>query len=254
MVVGLDIWRQHFQAFTDRYALVGGVACETLMADVGLEFRATKDLDIVLLVEVQDAAFAEVFWAFVGAGGYAVKEKSEGGNLYRFAKPATPGYPFMIELFSRAPDGFTLVEGSRLTPLPVDETDARLSAILLDEAYYALLQANLREVGGLPLLSEAAVIPFKARAYLDLVKRKADGEKVDSADIKKHRNDVFRILQLLPGENALALPDPIRADVQAFAAAVRADEAFKPSDFNVRLRPDEALARLVAAYGLSADA
>jgi hypothetical protein len=58
--------------------------------------------------------------------------------------------------------------------LPIDETIASLSAILLDETYYGLLQANLREVEGLPVLSEAAVIPFKARAHLDLVKRSAD--------------------------------------------------------------------------------
>jgi hypothetical protein len=250
VVLGLDVWRNHFKDFTNRYALVGGVACETLMTDAGLTFRATKDLDVVLLIEVLDAAFAEAFWAFVKAGGYEVKEKSEGGNLYRFAKPATRGYPFMIELFSRAPEGFTLGEGSHLTPLPIGETVASLSAILLDEAYYTLLQANLREVEGLPLLSEAAVIPFKARAYLDLTKRHADGEKVDNKDIRKHRNDVFRLLQLLPAQDALLLPDPIRTDMQAFVSAVRADEGFKPVDFDVRMKPDEAVARLVGAYGL----
>ncbi len=250
MVVGLDVWRVHFEAFADRYALVGGVACDALMTDAGLPFRVTKDLDVVLLVEVLDAAFAEAFWAFVEAGGYERKEKSEGGKLYRFGKPATPGYPYMIELFSRAPEGFTLGEGSRLTPLPIDETVASLSAILLDENYYELLTANLREVDGLPLLSEAAIIPFKARAFLDLAQRKVEGEDVDGGDIKKHRNDVFRLLQLLPGENALTLPDPIRADMRAFVAAVAADRGFMPADFKVRLKPDEALARLVAAYGL----
>jgi hypothetical protein len=157
MVIGVDVWRAHFADFADRYVLVGGVACDTLMTEAGLEFRATKDLDVVLLVEVLDAAFAEAFWAFVEAGGYEHKEKGVGGKLYRFAKPATPGYPFMVELFSRAPEGFELGEGARLTPLPIDETVASLSAILLDEAYYALLKANLREIDGLPLLSEAAV-------------------------------------------------------------------------------------------------
>lgn len=122
MVVGLDVWREHFKAFADRYALVGGVACDTLMADAGLPFRATKDLDVVLLVEVLDAAFAQAFWTFVEAGGYERKEKSEGGKLYRFAKPKASGDPFMIELFSRAPEGFALGEGSYLTPLPIDET------------------------------------------------------------------------------------------------------------------------------------
>jgi hypothetical protein len=38
---------------------------------------------------------------------------------------------------------------------------ASLSAILLDKNYYELLKANLREVDGLPLLSETGIIPFR---------------------------------------------------------------------------------------------
>ena len=250
MVTGLDVWQAHFKDFADRYVLVGGVACDLLMTDAGLEFRATKDLDVVLLVEVLDAAFAQVFWDFVEAGGYERKEKGEGGQLYRFAKPATAGYPVMIELFSRAPEGFDLGEDSRFTPLPIDETVASLSAILLDEAYYALLKANLRDLAGLPLLHEAALIPFKARAYLDLSQRKAAGERVDGGDVKKHRNDVFRLLQLLPADGALDLPETIAADMRAFVGAVAGDETFKPSAFGLRLSREEGLARLAAAYGL----
>ncbi|HZC16951.1 MAG TPA: hypothetical protein VE309_09320, partial [Caulobacteraceae bacterium] len=163
---------------------------------------------------------------------------------------ATDGYPFMIELFSRAPDGFVLGEGSRLTPLPIDETVASLSAILLDEHYYTLLKANLRDIGGLPLLHEAAVIPFKARAYLDLSQRRAAGEKVDSGDVKKHRNDVFRLLQLLPADGAVDLPDDIRDDMRAFLGAVAGDEAFRPADFGLRQTPEAALTRLAETYGL----
>jgi hypothetical protein len=250
MVIGLDVWQAHFKDFPDRYVLVGGVACDLLMGEAGLPFRVTKDLDVVLLVEVLDAAFAEAFWAFVEAGGYERKEKGEGGNLYRFAKPSTDGYPVMIELFSRAPEGFDLGEDSHLTPLPIDETVASLSAILLDGSYYALLQANLRELGGLPLLHEAALIPFKARAYLDLSRRKAAGEKVDSGNVKKHRNDVFRLLQLLPADGALDLPETIAADMRAFLDAVADDEAFKPSDIGLQLNREAALARLSTAYRL----
>ena len=250
MVIGLDVWQAHFRDFPDRYVLVGGVACDLLMDEAGLAFRATKDLDVVLLVEVLDAAFAQAFWAFVEAGGYERKEKGEGGKLYRFAKPSTAGYPFMIELFSRAPEGFDLGEGSRLTPLPIDETVASLSAILLDEAYYTLLKANLRELGGLPLLHEAALIPFKARAHLDLSQRKAAGEKVDSGDVKKHRNDVFRLLQLLPANGTLVLPGTIASDMRSFLDAVAEDESFKPADIGLRLSREDGLARLSSAYRL----
>lgn len=250
MVTGLDVWQAHFQDFADRYVLIGGVACDVLMGDAGLPFRATKDLDVVLLVELLDAAFAEAFWAFVEAGGYEQKERGEGGKLYRFTRPATAGYPFMIELFSRAPDGFDLAEASRLTPLPIDETVASLSAILLDEAYYTLLKENLRQVEGLPLLHEAAVIPFKARAYLDHSQRRAAGDPVDSRDIRKHRGDVFRVLQLLPVGAMFVLPDTVLADLRAFQAAVAADDSFNPRDLELRMSKGEALDRLAAAYGL----
>lgn len=250
MVVGLDRWRSHFADYADRYVLVGGVACDRLMEEAGLPFRLTKDLDVVLLVELLDASFADAFWAFIEAGGYERREKADGGKLYRFQRPTADDYPQMIELFSRAPDGVDLAPGSQLTPLPIDEAAASLSAILLDMGYYAFLRENARMVDGLPLLSEAALIPFKARAYLDLSARKAEGEAVDSKNIKKHRNDVFRVLQLLPEGSVQPLPDAIKGDMAAFLEEVRQDEGFKPSDFGVNLSPTDALARLAKAYGV----
>ena len=68
MVKGLDLFREHFGEFADRYVLIGGAACDLIMSNAGLPFRVTKDLDIVLCVETLDVAFAEAFWAFVAAG------------------------------------------------------------------------------------------------------------------------------------------------------------------------------------------
>ena len=48
-----------FHAFNDRYVLIGGTACDLLMSDAGLAFRATRDLDIVLCLEALDREFAE---------------------------------------------------------------------------------------------------------------------------------------------------------------------------------------------------
>ncbi len=112
------------------------------------------------------------------------------------------------------------------------------------------MKANLRELAGLPLLHEAALIPFKARAYLDLSARKAAGAPVDGGDVKKHRNDVFRLLQLLVADAAIDLPEKIAGDMRAFLAAVTTDEGFKPADIKLRMSREEALARLSAAYRL----
>ena len=109
MVKGLDIFRERFRGYADRYVLIGGTACDLAMGEAGLEFRATKDLDIVLCVEAIDTAFVEAFWAFVRDGGYQVQERAEGDKqFYRFQKPKSENYPFMLELFSRSPDGLPI--------------------------------------------------------------------------------------------------------------------------------------------------
>src|SRR5213076_1877560 len=147
MVAGVKRFRDHFAGHEEQYVLLGGAACELVMDDVGLDFRATKDLDIVLIVEALDPAFSETFWAFIEEGGYEIRQRSEGDRiLYRFQKPSTDDFPAMIELFSRTPEELNIAEGSALTPLPIDEEAASLSAILLDEDYYAFLKSMVRAV------------------------------------------------------------------------------------------------------------
>ncbi|MBV8036369.1 hypothetical protein [Roseateles sp.] len=123
--------------------LIGGTAASMAMEEAGLPFRATKDLDIVLHVEALTPEFGEAFWKFVEAGGYEIRQASDTGKpvFYRFQKPADERYPVMVELFARAPDGLKPAEGSQLTPIPLDEAVSSLSAILLEETYYAFIMA-----------------------------------------------------------------------------------------------------------------
>jgi hypothetical protein len=60
-------------------------------------------------------------------------------------------------------------------------------------------------------------------AWLNLTGRKERGEKVDSRDIDKHRNDVFRLAGTLPGEPGATLPESILADLKAFLAQFTTD-------------------------------
>lgn len=105
MVKGLDIFREWFAGHSDQYILIGGTAASLTMAEAGLDFRATKDLDIVLHVEALTPAFGETFWRFIGAGGYEIQQTSDTGKpkFYRFQKPSDPRFPAMVELFARAP-------------------------------------------------------------------------------------------------------------------------------------------------------
>ena len=60
MVKGLDRFREYFAGHEDGYALIGGAACDILFGEAGLPFRATKDFDIVLCVEVVSVEFGTV--------------------------------------------------------------------------------------------------------------------------------------------------------------------------------------------------
>ena len=225
MVKGLEIFREHFRNYADRYVLIGGAACDIAMTGAGLEFRATKDLDIVLYVEALDAAFVLAFWEFVRAGGYEVQEKSTGEKqFYRFQKPTNADYPFMLELFSRQPDVLQVAEGSHLTPLPLEEDISSLSAILLDNEYYAFIREGSIEADGVPTVGAARLIALKARAWLDLTEREKRGEKIDSKTIKKHKNDVFRLFQILDPANDPAAPETVKRDIREFITRMRDED------------------------------
>ncbi|MHC4886209.1 MAG: hypothetical protein ACYTGH_14120 [Planctomycetota bacterium] len=217
MVVGLDVFRKHFAGLSDRYVLIGGTACEIAMNDVGLPFRATKDLDVVLCVESLDQEFVERFWDFVRAGEYHSQCRHGGKQqYYRFLTPETAGYPAMLELFAREPDMLTLSDGAHLTPLPLDEPVSSLSAILLDDDYYHFLLTGRQERDGISFAGPDRLIPFKASAWLDLAARRMNGEQVDGRDIKKHRNDVFRLYQILPPAVEGEVPEAVKNDLARF--------------------------------------
>jgi hypothetical protein len=66
------------------------------------------------------------------------------------------------------------------------------------------------------VLGAAYLIPFKAKAWLDLSMRRKMGESVDSKNIRKHKNDVFRLTDLLNPEMRIAAPDTVINDVHEF--------------------------------------
>jgi hypothetical protein len=222
------------------------------MEEAGLEFRATKDLDIVLHVEALSPSFGEVFWSFVEAGGYEIRQASDTGKpvFYRFQKPADERFPVMLELFCRAPEGINLAEGSHLTPIPIDEAAASLSAILLDDAYYEFILAGRKEVYGLPWVGEDRLIPLKASAWLDLGERQAKGEPVDSKNIRKHANDVLRLSQLLVPDVRIELAPRIAQDLNRFLDAITEDRSIDPKSLKINSSVAEIAGRIARAYGL----
>lgn len=253
MVRGLDVFKEWFSGYADQYVLIGGTAATLTMEGAGLAFRATKDLDVVLHVEALTPAFGEAFWKFVDAGKYEIRQASETGKptFYRFVKPGDERFPAMVELFARAPDGLTPAEGSQLTPIPLDEAVASLSAILLDDTYYKFILEGRRELDGLPWVGEDRLIPLKAVAWLELTARKEQGEKVDSKDVRKHLNDVLRLSQLLTPATKISVDTKITEHLAQFLGAAAADTTIDPKALQLgKVTVTEIIGRIAQAYGV----
>ncbi len=217
MVTGFTKFKEKFQGFENQYVVIGGTACDLLMESEDMTFRATKDIDIVLIVESITAEFGKAFWEYIKEAEYEHKNKSTGNaQFYRFTSPKSKEYPYMIEIFGGKPEFIVLDENAILTPLLIDDEISSLSAILLNDAYYDLLKSGQVVIDGIPVLKEVCLIPFKAKAWLDLTERKANGEQVDSKNIKKHKNDVFRLGQLITAESRQELSEEIVADMKRF--------------------------------------
>ena len=100
MVDGIQIFKDHFKDHLDKFVIVGGVACHIIHEEHDMEFRATKDFDIIILTDKVDKKFSRIFMEFVSKGGYSHLEKSTGEKqYYRFYNPDSRDFPYMLELF-----------------------------------------------------------------------------------------------------------------------------------------------------------
>ena len=70
------------------------------------------------------------------------------------------------------------------------------------------------------------MIPLKAKAWLDLTERKSKGGQVDSKNIRKHKNDIITLSDLLSQEIRMILPDSIAGDMEKFLAGVDSPEKY----------------------------
>lgn len=223
MVHGIDKFREYFRDFTGRYVLIGGAACDILLNRANADFRATKDLDVVLIMEAIDRTFVERVIDFVEIGGYQHVNRCSGKEqYYRFQNPADKSFPAMIELFTRKPD-FLHTINTRLAPIHISDDVISLSAILLNDDYYSLIRSGRTEVDNISVLQTEYIILFKMKAWLDLSARKRKGESIDSKNIKKHKNDVLRLAAVIDPETRLIIDGQIKNDVQQYITEAEND-------------------------------
>ncbi len=248
MVKGLDIFRKYFADYKDQYVLIGGAACDVVFEGNDANFRATRDLDLVLIIEALTPEFGEKFWDFITAGRYRNKATNGGKpQFYRFDKPEEESFPKMIELFCRK--DFKLQNAEGIIPIHIDDEISSLSAILLDDDYYKVLLDGKVVRNELAVLRPEYIILFKAKAYLDLKERKEAGGTVDSNDIKKHKKDILRIAAELMLEKVINLPESVNKDIHMFIAALEQVPFDQNSLKMYGVKNDDVIALLKQVFG-----
>lgn len=198
MVKGFELFAAAFVGYEDCFVVIGGTACDIILSKSNMRPRATKDIDIVLIVENMTPAFGDRFWEFIKDGGYkngrrrTNNENNIKYEMYRFDNPID-GYPAQIELLSRHADLLGTPKGYHLEPLPYDGVSS-LSAIMMDDDLYNITIAESKIEQGLRVATPHALICLKTQAFRNLMQDKESGKHVNSDDIRKHKTDVLKLI------------------------------------------------------------
>lgn len=252
MVRGLDIWKEYFANYTDSYVLIGGAACSIYEEEYAQRPRATKDLDLILIIEALSPEFGIKIWEFIKDGNYTSRQKGNREHeYYRFKNPENKSFPQQIELFCRRLNVLSIPKDAHLEPIHIDEDLSSLSAIIMDDDYYNFTLAHSTLFDGIHLANIEALICLKAKAYIDLEKRKQEGAEVDSRNIEKHKKDTMCLAAMLPGNAKFELPNSIKEDLIEFLQSVK--DKLPNSDFMksvglVRAKPEELLQTIVSCF------
>lgn len=235
MLNRISYFCEHFAEFKDSFVLIGGSACTVWYAHHRHPFRATEDLDVVLIIEQLDDRFEEAFFDFIRESNYQIRERipiDSGGVakriLYRFSQPESDLVPEQIELLSRKPSTIQLRDDQRIVPVKRGDVGeyTGLSCILLDDQYYHLVTEHIYKGDQIPRVSLGALILLKIKAYLNLNESYRSGEEHGSDqslhNARKHRNDVFFILMDVDsGSDGFEVPLSVREDIRRFIQMMR---------------------------------
>lgn len=202
---GFDHFCNYLKGLEEHYVIIGGGAASILMDDEGIEFRATKDVDLVILTRSKELNARLI--AYIADGGYKTREASKSEpRYYRFRSPENKDCPAMIEIFARNESTLELKDGQYIIPVKEDSAE-QLSAILLDDEYFELIKNNLvKSESGIPLINAVANICLKARAHRELFDRRQAGDKTaEEKAIQKHLKDIWRLGATLGGNETVKL-------------------------------------------------
>ena len=112
----------------------------------------------------------------------------------------------------------------RIIPIHIDYDVSSLSAILLNDDFYDFMMQGRRTVDGISVLDASYLIPFKMYAWIDLSDRKARGEHVNEKDLKKHKYDVFRLLEIIMADESIEVSGMVKESIGIFLDRIQEEE------------------------------
>lgn len=250
IVAGMEKFIEYFKNYSENYIIVGGTATNAFLNEAGLDMRITKDIDIIIVAENLNKEFGNVFWKFIKDGKYnCYRSKDDNVHYYRFINYKNYEFPHMIELFSKK-EKFIGTTESIFTPVVVDDDISSLSAIILEDEYYNFLISGKKVINNISVLDPLHLIAFKAKAHVDLTRRKKQGIFVNERDSKKHKNDIFRLLQLLTINDNIYVSNQVKYDIQEFIEIIKDDNIDVSLLTNNVLNYEEAIELLKKAFNL----
>ncbi len=239
MLQSLQNFAREFATYQGEYVIIGGAACYLWFAEEQTHFRNTLDVDMVLLLRSQSLPFIKAFLDFAERIGYQAdtclqKDGVLKRRLYRFRLKGNRDYPEMIEVLGPDNEDIQHTFEQRCIPVKVADEYSGLSCMLLDDAYYGLLQESQTECRGIPVVSREALIALKIKAFLNILalhRRGAmppHGSDASMENARKHRKDVIALLYL-PGLRVTPVAPSIRNDIEAFATLLLQDQGERDS-------------------------
>ena len=60
-ITGWKLFRERFKGLEDCYVVIGGFASEVLLREADMDFRATKDIDMIVLIDVDFSRFGKTW-------------------------------------------------------------------------------------------------------------------------------------------------------------------------------------------------
>lgn len=199
------------------YFIIGGHATAYNLKLQGIDFRVTRDYDIVLISEVNDESFADDLSNFLKIGQYLYGYRNSDNKriAYRFESPKKENYPEIIVFFVEEGKHMQSLD-NRFAKLDITYDDSKISAMVLSKDIYTFAKNHVIEINGLMFEDLSGLIALKSYAYFENLEL-YNLKKVNSDSYKKHLRDIVKIIGAMPQEDIHkinGLPDTLKKSIE----------------------------------------